>query len=311
MTLEQLRIFVAVAEREHVTQGARDLNLTQSATSAAIAALEARYATRLFDRVGRRILLTEAGRLFLGEAKAVLARACTAETVLSDLSGLRRGTLGLAASQTIANYWLPNILHEYVASYPEIQVTVSIGNTVAVSEKIRRGTSGIGFIEGEVDDSAFATQAIGEDKLILVAAPNHPWAAARPDPAKDFSSANWICREHGSGTRVAFEAMLARLGLDPGGFRIALELPSNEAIKAAVEAGAGVTILSRLVVRDALEAGSLVHIPFDLPKQRFQILRHKERSVTTAESAFHRLISDRAFQAKRRRWSSAATRWQA
>ncbi|MDU6674086.1 MAG: LysR family transcriptional regulator, partial [Bradyrhizobium sp.] len=79
MTLEQLRIFVAVAEREHVTQGARDLNLTQSATSAAIAALEARYATKLFDRVGRRIVLTEAGRLFLSEAKAVLARVHAAE----------------------------------------------------------------------------------------------------------------------------------------------------------------------------------------------------------------------------------------
>ena len=91
MTLEQLRIFVAVAEREHVTGAARDINLTQSAVSAAIAALEARYATRLFDRVGRRIELTQAGRLFLTEARAVLARAAAAETVLMDLAGLARG----------------------------------------------------------------------------------------------------------------------------------------------------------------------------------------------------------------------------
>src|SRR5580704_9498201 len=110
MTLEQLRIFVAVAEREHVTRGARDLNLTQSATSAAIAALEARYATQLFDRVGRRIALTEAGRLFLVEAKALLAQAAAAEMVLVDLAGLKRGTLTLAASQTVGNYWLPRIV---------------------------------------------------------------------------------------------------------------------------------------------------------------------------------------------------------
>ena len=107
MTLDQLRIFVAVAELEHVTQGARHLNLTQSATSAAIAALEARYATKLFDRVWRRIVLTQAGRLFLTEAKAVLGQASAAEKVLTDLAGLTRGSLALAASQTVANYWLP------------------------------------------------------------------------------------------------------------------------------------------------------------------------------------------------------------
>ena len=88
MTLEQLRIFVAVAEREHVTNAARDLNLTQSATSAAVAALEARYATKLFDRVGRRIALTDAGRLFLAEARSVLARAAAAELVLGALAGV-------------------------------------------------------------------------------------------------------------------------------------------------------------------------------------------------------------------------------
>ena len=92
MTLDQLRIFVAVAELEHVTQGARHLNLTQSATSAAIAALEARYATKLFDRVWRRIVLSQAGRLFLTEAKAVLGRASAAEKVLTDLAGLTRGS---------------------------------------------------------------------------------------------------------------------------------------------------------------------------------------------------------------------------
>jgi DNA-binding transcriptional LysR family regulator len=107
VTLDQLRIFVAVAELEHVTQGARHLNLTQSATSAAIAALEARYATKLFDRVWRRIVLTQAGRLFLTEAKAVLGQASAAEKVLTDLAGLTRGSLALAASQTVANYWLP------------------------------------------------------------------------------------------------------------------------------------------------------------------------------------------------------------
>ena len=101
LTLEQLRILVAVAEREHVTQAARALNLTQSAVSAAVSAIESRHGVKLFDRVGRRIELTEGGRTFLTEARAVLARAAAAETVLSDLAGLKPGAVTLAASQTV------------------------------------------------------------------------------------------------------------------------------------------------------------------------------------------------------------------
>ena len=132
MTLEQLRIFVAVATREHVTQAARDLNLTQSATSAAVAALEARYQTKLFDRVGRRIVLTAAGKAFLVEARSILARVASAETVLNDLAGLKRGQLALAASQTIAGYWLPAFIHRFNAAHPAIKLQLSIGNTEQV-----------------------------------------------------------------------------------------------------------------------------------------------------------------------------------
>jgi DNA-binding transcriptional LysR family regulator len=109
MTLEQLRIFVGVAEREHMTRGAEALNITQSAASGAIATIEARYGVPLFHRVGRGIELTQAGQAFLGEARAVLGRAAHAETMLADFAGLMRGKLTLVASQTIASYWLPRV----------------------------------------------------------------------------------------------------------------------------------------------------------------------------------------------------------
>ena len=109
MTLEQLRIFVAVAGLQHVTQAARELHLTQSAVSAAITALESRYAVRLFDRIGRRIALTEAGRAFLEEARAILARAADAEAVLADLADFRRGELTVAASHVLATGQLPGL----------------------------------------------------------------------------------------------------------------------------------------------------------------------------------------------------------
>ena len=177
MTLEQRRIFVAVAECEHVTQGARQLNLTQSATSAAVAALEERYATKLFDRIGRRIALTEAGRLFLKEAKAVLARASVAAKVLTDLADLTRGSLALAASQTVANYWLPAAIQSYRLRYPGVIVSTTIGNSENVAAMVHEGSADLGLIEVAIDDPTLVIAPVAEDELILVAPLTHPWAA--------------------------------------------------------------------------------------------------------------------------------------
>ena len=271
MTLEQLRIFVAVAEREHLTQGARALNLTQSAVSSAVATLEARYATRLFDRIGRRIVLTEAGRLFLVQARAVLARA--------------------AASQTVANYWLPPLIQRFRQDHPGITVSLAIANTETVSAAIRDGEADLGFIEGEVDDPALAMTAVAEDELVIVVPAGHGWARARP-PASELRRGAWVLREPGSGTRAMFEAALPGLGLASGDLAIALELPSNEAICAAVAAGAGATAISRLVAANAIAAGRLATVDLPLPKRRFLALRHKERYLAKAAAAFLALASN-------------------
>ena len=118
MTLEQLRIFIAVAERENMTRAAEAVHITQSAVSGAIAALEAAHDVHLFHRVGRRIELTDAGRMFLGEARGILARVESARAALSDWAGLRRGRLVIAASQTIAAYWLPERLARFRGATP-------------------------------------------------------------------------------------------------------------------------------------------------------------------------------------------------
>jgi len=291
MTLEQLRIFVAVAEFEHVTRAARHLNLTQSATSAAVAALETRYATKLFDRVGRRIALTESGRLFLVEARAVLARATAAETVLADLAGLARGSLRIFSSQTVGNYWLPALINQFRAAHPGITLRLSLGNTEGVAAAVLDGAAELGFIEGGIDDPALVSQPIAVDHLVLVAPRSHPWTRTAPVSAADFSDARWVCRERGSGTRTAHEAALLALGLGSEALSGALELPSNEAICAAVEAGAGVTVLSSLVVRRASQAGSLSAIDINLPTRRFFLLRHRERYLTQASAAFQKLVT--------------------
>ena len=290
MTVDQLRIFVAVAERQHVTRAAEALNLAQSAVSASVASLEAQYRTKLFHRVGRGIELTEAGQLFLGEARAVLARAHGAEIVLAELGGLMRGTLTVAASQTIASYWLPRHLVAFRSRFPALSVALQVGNTAQVAAAVLSGEAALGFVEGPVDDPALDIQVVAQDQLVIVVAPDHPWAERPPADARELSASSWAMREAGSGTRAEFEAALAAVDMPPSTLPVAIELPSNEAVRAAAEAGAGAAALSASVVAGSLEAGLLHHIPFDLPTRSFRLLRHRARHQSKAADALTTLI---------------------
>jgi len=293
MTLEQLRIFVAVAERQHITKAAQALNLAQSAVSASIAALEERHATRLFHRVGRGIELTEAGRLFVAEAEAVLARAAATELALAELGGLVRGTLSVQASQTIADYWLPRHLVAFRRAHPGIDIRLGIGNTLQVAKAVHDGTVELGFIEGEVDDPLLTSTPIARDQLVIVVAPDHAWTERAIAP-EDLVAAEWVMREPGSGTRSAFEANLERFGISPSRLHVTLELPSNEAVRAAVEAGMGATAISASVAAPSLEAGLLHHVRLDMPEREFRVLRHRDRYQSRAADELLALIAGAA-----------------
>ena len=285
MTLEQLRIFIAVAEKQHVTQAAVELNLTQSATSAAIAALEARYGIKLFDRVGRGIVLTQTGRDFLGEARAVVARAKAAAEVLNDLAGLKRGSLTLAASQTVANYWLPPRIQTFQSAHPGVDLHVTIANTEQVAQAVHQGNADLGFVEGDIDDPVLSVRKIDGDQLVIVVGMRHPWVGQRRIAPKNLSTTGWVLREKGSGTRAMFEAAVRKLGVKPSDLKVTLELPSNEAVRAAVEAGDCATAISNLVVDHSLAAGTLHRVRIEMPKRSFFVVRHKDRYQSHAEQA--------------------------
>jgi DNA-binding transcriptional LysR family regulator len=286
VTLEQLRIFVAVAERLHVTQAAGVLNMTQSAVSAAIAALESRHGVRLFDRVGRGVELNAAGRLFLDEARTVLASAAAAERALQDLAELRRGSLSIHASQTIANYWLPGRLHAYRARHAGISVKVRINNTEQVARAVIEGVADLGFVEGVIESAVLEERLLPGDALAIVVAAGHPWALRGQVAPAELAQTPWVLREPGSGTRAEFEDAIAAHGLSLADLAVALELPSNEAICAAVEAGAGAAAISHLVSDAAVSAGRLRRIGFPFPARAFHAVWHRERRLTKATEAF-------------------------
>lgn len=288
MTIEQLAIFIAVAERQHLTRGASAIGLTPSAASAAIKALEAFHAVRLFDRVGRGIELTRDGRIFLEEARQTLARLRQAERVLDDLGGLRRGDLDIMASQTVANYWLPQRLFRFAASYPGISINFTPANTHDVAAAVLSGAAELGVVEGHVDVPALAVRPIGHDRLVMVSSVAFSLEKRYP------TDLEWIMREPGSGTRTEFEAGISKLGFDPAKLKVVLTLPTNEAILNAVLGSGCVAALSEMVVAPFVEAGRLQILPFALPRRDFGLLTHRERSLSTAARAFSALCLDAA-----------------
>lgn len=286
MTLDQLRIFVIVAEQQHITKAARILNMTQSAVSASVQALEQRHGVSFFDRVGRSIVLNEAGRVFLERARRVLAEARDAEAALNDLAGLKRGELSIMASQTIGAHWLPLRLGRFHGRYPGIALEVRIGNTEAAAKAVEAGTIEMALVEGRVERPALSSRKIATDEMIIVTAPDNPLGDHKPVDAAWLSAIPWVLREAGSGTRAAFENMAAVEKLSRSALDIAMVLPGNEAVLGAVTAGIGATLISRNAAAAALSAGLLKEIGYPAAPRPYFLLRHKERYRSKAAEAF-------------------------
>ena len=208
---------------------------------------------------------------------------------LPSLSGSKRGSLRLVASQTIASYWLPPRLATFHARYPQIAVELAIDNTEGAAKRVLDGSAELGFVEGLIEEPALAHWVIAKDRLALVGAKqttqiDEDWIRA----------ATWVVREQGSGTRSSFEDMLRHRGIDAAELKVGMTLPSNEAVRTAAEYGAGVAVLSHLVVARAIKSGNLHELPLNLPEREFHALRHKERYRTRAADALTDLIKEQA-----------------
>jgi DNA-binding transcriptional LysR family regulator len=297
MTLDQLQIFVAVGEREHITRAADVLGLAPPSVSAAVASLEREFGTKLFHRVGRGIVITEGGKLLLDEARALVNRAEGVKLAMREFTGLGRGRLQIKASQTIASHFLPPRLVDFHQAYPGVALVVSVGNSTEVVEAIVRGNVELGFVEGpeeEFQDPRLAIEMIARDHLVMVVSANHPWATREKLTVDDLTAGKWVMREDGSGTRAAFVKALDALGVPYGSLNIAIELPSNEAVLAAVLAGAGAAILSVRVCDDAMKAGTLKRLPVSIAPRAFYAAQHGDHYRSRAVSALLEILRSNA-----------------
>jgi DNA-binding transcriptional LysR family regulator len=166
-----------------------------------------------------------------------------------------------------------------------VKIELAAGNSTQVAEAVQHGAADIGFVEGRIEAENLMQQAIARDRLIIVADPKH-LASKRRISASDLPNLDWVLREPGSGTRSEFEEALKRWKLSIGQLNVVLELPSNEAVRMAVEAGAGATAISELVAARGIALGKLKAIPLQLPERAFTVLRHRERYLSKAARAF-------------------------
>lgn len=281
LTLRQLEVFAATARTGSTRAAADRVARSQSASSAALAALEAAVGSPLFDRVGRRLLLNEQGRALLPLTLSLLAQAGELQ---ARLSSNRPAPLRIAASFTIGEYLLPSLLADWKRSHPETAARLIIGNTSEVIDAVGAFEVDIGFIEGRQRHPDVVVRRWLSDELVIFAAPSHPFAGRRVGVA-ELSSAGWVLREPGSGTREASDRLLLERIAD---MHVELELGSSEAVKRVVAAGVGIGCLSRHAVAEAFAGGWLTEVRTSLPQapRALSIVVPRERPPGAVAEAF-------------------------
>lgn len=263
-SVRKLEVFIGVAKNGSVTRAAEELRITQSAASMALSSLEKDSGGHLFKRVGKRMLLNERGRLAMSAAEKALAAIHGFDAIISP-TGELKGELRIGASTTIGNYLLPSIVADFAHENPEVRVSMRVGNTANICTELADGGIDIALVEGPVHERSLEVRKWRGDELVVVAKHGHEWSTGRKPTSGMLSSARWIMRERGSGTREVFESAMEKAGCR---CEVFLELGHTEAIKKAIEAGLGIGCLSRIAVGRELEQGWLAEIRTSLKLKR-------------------------------------------
>lgn len=286
LTLRQVQIFLAVARAGSTTAAAREISLSQSATSAALNELEALLGGKLFSRVGRRLVLNEHGRSMLPQARALLEAARGLETEFGTGGGSLALQLRIAASTTIGNYVLPAVLASYRRKHAGARFGMRIANTRQVVDAVANFDVDLGFIEGPTTEPQVVLIPWMTDELVIACAPKDPLARRRGRvPLEALAGANWLLREPGSGTREMVERMLQpHLHQLKGD----IELESAQAIMQAAAEGVGITCLSQHAVQDMVKLGKLKVLATALPRmpRTFYLVHHEHRYLSPTLERF-------------------------
>ncbi len=269
--------------------------MSQPAISQHVHSLEEYYGAKLFERSSKRVELTQAGSTLYLYAKEILGLHRVAKRAVSDLVEMVTGTLTIGASFTVGEYVLPRLMAAFSRKFPDVKFSVTIGNTEFVHERARENSIDIGLVEGMVEDPHLRISKFLDDEMIFIVSREHPLAGAgyleQVEAAEKLGDAVFIIREEGSGTRLAMENMLRRLNFTPAHI---ITLGSTQAIKEAVEANLGISMLSKWTLSKELKLGSLkpMRIKDFYTTRGFYLIQHKEKFESRACEEFCRFVTD-------------------
>ena len=286
-----LRTFLTVIKQGSFTRAAHELSLTQPAVSGHIAALEEEFGMPLFNRTGKKIVLTDAGSILQKGARDILDRVEDLKGELTDLKALRGGTIRIGASKIIGVYMLPRILMAFRDQFPDIELQISIHSAHTIVGQVEDNAYDLAIV-GEGDQIAsrnIGVKVIGEDRLVVIAAPNHPLASRGMVTIDELGSEPFILSGRLTASLQSLKAQLSELGVN---LKSSIEMDEAGAIKRAVEEGAGLAILSRSVVERELIEGRLIELQLDhqILKRSILMLWRQDRRFSKNTEAFMRFL---------------------
>lgn len=291
MNLHHLRIFLAVAEHEHVTRASKELILSQSAVTKTLQHLEREVGLRLIERQGRRIVLTHAGRVLRTYARRLFAVEREMEEALAALQEIEAGEVTLAASTSTGVYLLPPIVTHFRTCYPHVTLHLAILNSHEIVEQVLNWQLDIGLVEGDSSalPSGLSVEVFAYDELVLVVPPGHRWRGLQALKPEALQEGELLLREQGSGIREMIEQVLLLQGVRVSPL---LTVPDNEAIKQIVMSGMGAAIVSALTVQRELASGDLIRVPIAGLNLRpeLSLIRRTDKQLSRAAQAFCTLL---------------------
>jgi LysR family transcriptional regulator, low CO2-responsive transcriptional regulator len=265
-TLRQLQVFEKVANHLNYSRAAEQLYLSQPAVSMQIKQLEGHIGLPLFEQMGKKVFLTEAGRELFHYARSIAQQLAEMEAVFGEMKGLEQGKLTLSVVNT-ANYFTPQLLAKFCQRHPNINVILQVANRDAVLKQLADNSTDLAIMGQPPDGKDLSAESFLDNPLVVIAAPNHPLAKLKRVKFARLAEETFLSREQGSGTRSAMERVFAQHKIQP---HISMEMETNEAIKQAVQAGMGLGILSLHSIELELETKRLAM----LNVEHFPLLRH-------------------------------------
>lgn len=288
MNLGLVEIFCAVYEEKSFSKAAKRLHLTQPTVSGHIKTLEEYFNTSLFDRLGREIQPTRAGEMLYRHGRPLLEIKKAIHEHMSRFLNQLEGKLDISASTIPAEYLLPTIIGRFHKVYPKVEVTMTVSDSRGVTADVAQGRVDLGFAGARLKDGNLEFRKFASDRLIFVVPNNKQWAAVKSIQLKDLQQLPLLIREPGSGTRATLEDRLAKLGTSLADFNIVAQFGSTSAIKQAVTADVGISIISNLSVQREIHWKLIKEVRIDelqTFERDFFVVRNKKRTPSpTCES---------------------------